>query len=228
MTGVDGEFPKIVACPNDPAQQCSDYGYRVSSILGQTISQTLFAVSADQYVKYTEPSPTIPNALGDGDSTTGFLKYAMHEYPVRFNANSTVFEGHIYILGTSTPRLGTAYVRGGKVDEACAIAGPGTSGNPWAPFTTSENVVAAGGKCAATLKYGGNGKVIGITLPPNSPCFTGKIPDDRVLTLDGVTPVRDANGPITFGNGTTTIYMPSGYAICTASPCPGTLYYVYK
>jgi hypothetical protein len=32
---------------------------------------------------------------------------------------------------------------------------------------------------------------------------------------------------ITFGTGTTTVYLPSGWAICTASPCPGKATYVW-
>jgi hypothetical protein len=32
---------------------------------------------------------------------------------------------------------------------------------------------------------------------------------------------------VTFGTGTTTVYLPSGWAICTATPCPGTTTYVF-
>jgi hypothetical protein len=227
ITGAGGEFPISAPCnPSDATQgTCAVYGYRVSSTTGQTISQSLFAVSADQDLYGTTPSSFVANP-GIGDSTTGFLKFAQHEYSVRFNANATVFEGYVYIRGASSARVGTAYIRGGKVDESCLIAGPGVPGNPFTPITSSQEVVAAGGKCAATLKYGANGKLTGIILPPGSPCFTGKIPDGNKAAIGGE-PIQDTlEGPITFGTGTTTVYLPSGYAICTAQPCPGTTTYV--
>ena len=232
VTGGNGEFPTSQLCdPNDATKgTCSVYGYKVTSPTGSTISQSLFAVSADQdiYGTFTLPNGTsayVAN-LGAGDSTTGFLKYAQHEYSVRFNSNSTTFEGYLFIKGASSPRLGTAFIRGGKLDESCLIAGPGVGGNPWTPTTSSADVVVAGGKCAATLKYGATGKLVNIVLPPNSPCFTGKVPDGYLPAIGGE-PIRDAQGPITFGNGTTTIYMPSKLAVCTALPCPGSITYVW-
>lgn len=232
ITGASGEYPIATPCnPNDATQgTCSAYGYRVTSPTGATVSHSLFAVSADQDLYGTTPSSSVAD-LGAGDSTTGFLKYTRHEYPIRFNSNASVFEAYIYIKGASSPRIGTAYIRGGRIDESCLIAGPGVPVpvNRWAPTTSSQDVVAAGGKCAATLKYNATGKLTGITLPPGSLCKTGKIPAGRVLAIGGK-PVRDANGPITFGNGTTTIYMPDGWAICTVEEplCPGETTYVYE
>ncbi len=228
MVGQNDEFPVAVQCPTDPSQMCADYGYMTTSLSGVTISHSLFAVSADQNLDSASPAPASVGNLGAGDSTTGFLKYTRHEYPIRFNSNATKVESHIYIKGISSARSSTAYIRGGKVDESCLIAGPGAPANPWAPSTVSKAVVAAGGKCAATLNYGPNGDVIGITLPPGSPCFAGKIPPGAKAVI-GNEPIQYVNAPdgITFGNGTTTVYLPSGWAICTASPCPGTVTYKY-
>lgn len=234
VTGADGSFPVTQPCdPNDATKgTCSLYGYRVSSTSGVTVSQSLFAVSADQdlYATYTLPNGTSAYVAnpGAGDSTTGFLKYAQHEYAVRFNANSTVSEGYIVIKGGSSPRIGTAYVRGGKVDESCLIAGPGIATNPFTPQTVAKSVVAAGGKCAATLNYNSAGKLTGISLSPGSQCFTGKLPTGAKYVI-GDEPIQDVAAPdgITFGSGTTTVYLPSGWAICTASPCPGTVTYKY-
>jgi hypothetical protein len=234
VTGTDGSFPVTQPCdPNDATKgTCSLYGYRVSSRSGATISQSLFAVSADQdlYATYTLPNGTsafVANP-GEGDSTTGFLKYAQHEYSVRFNANSTVFEGYIVINGGSSPRIGTAFIRGGKLNESCLIAGPGIATNPFTPQTVAKSVVAAGGKCAATLNYNSAGKLTGISLPPGSPCFSGRLPAGAKYVI-GDEPIQDVSAPdgITFGSGTTTVYLPSGYAICTAAPCPGTVTYKY-
>jgi hypothetical protein len=224
VTGGGGEFPVVVQCN---AGTCSEFKYDVVSLFGKSISQTLFAVSGDQDLVSTTPSAFVASP-GVGDSTTGFLSFAQHEYPVRFNANSTVFQGTILIKGKSAPRIGTVYIRSGKIDESCLIAAPGVPGNPFTPLTETKSVVAAGGKCAATLHYNSAGKVTNITLPPNSPCFAGKIPNGAKAAIGGE-PIQDVNAPdgITFGDGTTTVYLPSGWAICTAAPCPGTVTYVF-
>jgi hypothetical protein len=236
ILGPNGEFPAQAQCNG---QACSDYGYKVSSLLGTTISQSLFAVSADQDLYSTDPSSFVAG-LGDGDSTTAFLKYARHEYPIRFNSNATVFEGHIYILGSSSPRIGTAYIRGGKVDESCLIAGPGVEGNPFVQQSVQKTVVAAGGKCQVTLHYNNKNEVTNITdlvSLTSTPCvlgppaYPGKKAKLAAYGPDGLPlPVQDGidgkNG-ITFGTGTTTVYLPSGWAICTAYPCPGPTTYVW-
>ena len=233
ITGTNGEYPLIVDCPNEPGKKCSDYGYKVTQIGGETISQSLFAISADLELDSADPAPANIGELGDGDSLTGFLQYTRHEYPIRFNAKGDTIKAHIFIKNTSAPRIGTAYIRGGKIDESCLIAGPGVPGNPWVPTTSTETVVAVGGKCEATLHYSGNGKLINISLPVGSTCYAGKVPDGAVAAIGGE-PIQNVNGiangrdvPVTFGTGTTTVYLPSGWAICTSSPCPGATSYVW-
>jgi hypothetical protein len=228
ITGANGEFPVEVQCPTDPTQMCADYGYTMGAGSAATISQTLFAISADQELDSTNPPANIAD-LGAGDSTTGFLKYTQHEYPIRFNSSQTKsVETHIYIKGISSARSTTAYIRGGKIDESCLIAGPGIPRSKWTPITYNKTVVAAGGQCAAYLHYNGKGDLVNITLPPDSTCFAGKIPPGAQAVIGGE-PIQDVNAPdgITFGTGTTTVYLPSGWAVCSATPCPGTTTYKY-
>ncbi|HCU53887.1 MAG TPA: hypothetical protein DIC36_06275 [Gammaproteobacteria bacterium] len=238
ILGANGEFPAQVQCNGGT---CSDYGYRVTSLSGVTISQSLFAVSADQDLYSTDPSSFVAD-LGAGDSTTGFLKYTRHEYPIRFNSNDSVFYAHIYIKGSSAPRVGTAYIRGGKTDESCLIAGPGVAGNPFVQQAVTKQVVAAGGKCQVTLHYNSKNEVVNITdlvSLTSTPCVLGPPPvaqqgKKAKLATFGPNgeplPVQDGldgkNG-ITFGTGTTTVYLPTGWAICTAYPCPGPTTYVW-
>lgn len=246
ILGTNGEFPAVKPCDsNDPSQgMCSDYGYTITSLSGVTISHSLFAVSSDQDLYSTDPSSFVASP-GDGDSTTDFLKYAEHEYPVRFNERASTFDAHIYIKGSSSPRIGTAFIQGGKIDETCLIAGPGIEGNPFVQKAVSKQVVAAGGKCKATLHYNSKNEVVSITnvanVDPNDPnvvCQADHPPvqQGKKIKLN----ISDASGNplpiqdgidgrdgITFGTGTTTMYLPSGWAICTAAPCPGTTTYVY-
>jgi len=250
IAGPNGEFPVQMLCDG---AICSSYNYKVTSPLGTTVSQSLFAVSADQdivataeiaengaLIKTDSAFIAIPGA---GDSTTGFLRYARHEFPIRFNSNGTVFQGAIMVKGISEPRISTAYIRGGKVDESCLIAGPGVPRSTWTPVTQSKTVVAVGGKCAGTLHYNGKGEVVNITdvtpmvqLQPGEVCVADKppapeVPGQKVKFLIGFgeEPIQDVNAPdgITFGTGTTTVYLPSGWAICTAAPCPGKTTYKY-
>lgn len=225
ITGANGEFPIPVPCDTlDLAKGCSDYGYRLNSPTFTKADHVLFAVSADQKVYATYPSATVTLPPGTGDRPTAFLINAKHEYPVRFNSNGTVYEGHIYIKGSSSPRLSTALIKSGKTYESCLIAGPGIVGDPWQPRTLVENTVAAGGKCEITKHYDGNGRLVNITLPPDSTCVVGQ-PEGGQLMLNGV-PLQNNAGPhgITFGNGTTTCYGPptpkTPYCVCTAAPCP--------
>jgi len=241
ITGVNGEFPVAVQCVSDSNQVCADYGYTMQVNAGSaaTISQTLFAISADLDFDSSNPSPANIAALGAGDSTTGFLKYTKHEYPIRFNSSQTKsVETHIYLKGISSARSTTAYIRGGKIDESCLIAGPGVPRSQWTPLTANKTVVATGGKCAGTLHYNGKGEVVNITnvtpMVPGATCYAGKPeappePGQKVKFVIGEEPIQDVNAPdgITFGTGTTTLYLPSGWAICTAAPCPGTVTYKY-
>jgi len=245
--GVNGEFPAQVPCnPDDPSEgTCSDYAYTISSLDGSTtISHTLFAASVDQEFHSASPNADVAPP-GEGDSSTGFLKYSAHEYAIRFNENATTYNASIYMKGPSSPQLSTAYVVGGKIHESCAIAGPGIPGNPFVQQAVSQQVVAAGGKCNATLHYNSKNEVVNITdvsnvdpLDPNVFCEADKpepTPADKgkklKLAVDGL-PIQSGleqagKSGITFGTGTTTIYLPSGWAICTAAPCPGPTTYVW-
>jgi len=256
ITGPNGEFPVAAPCLTDPGKQCADYGYMVTSLLGETVSQSLFAVSADQDLDGTRPS-AFYKPPGDGDSSTGWLKYARHEYPVRFNSNGTVFEGHLYIRDVSSARISTGYIRGGKIDESCLIAGPGVPGIAFESTPMSTDESAAGGKCPARLYKNAKGEVINIKLfshPDLAAAYPDLAAQDNAnnCVANQPTPPEpgmkfkllmngDANEPpepfqfveglgkrgITFGTGTTTVYLPSGWAICTAQPCPGDTKYVF-
>jgi hypothetical protein len=255
-----GTFPYLEKCFADTSKECSVYSYQVTSRNGETVSQSLFAVSADQDLHGTKPS-AFYKPPGEGDSSTGWLEYARHEYPVRFNSNGTVFNGELYIVGVSAPRLSTAYVRGGKIDESCLIAGPGAPGNPFAPTSINKIEAAAGGKCPALLTTNAKGEVINIQLfndnggplstaypdlaaknaanncvaglatpDPNDPNYDPK--KNKFKLNIGGNPLQflgegAGKSGITFGTGTTTVYLPSGWAICTEAPCPGTTTYLF-
>ncbi len=236
MTGGNGEFPLTVACPdndpNDPSndKQCADFGYMVSSLSGATVSHTLFAASAE-YVIQDDPSASEDvSDPGDG-SPDGFLEYAMHEKAVRFNSNATTFEAHIFVEGDTVAGATTAVVQGGKITESCLIAGPGsvvTQDDVWQPTTSEKNVNVLHGECDATLHYNGKGDLVNITLPSGSACVTGKVPPGAKPAIGGE-PIQNANVPdgISFGQASSIMYLPSGWAICTATPCPGTTTYVF-
>ena len=230
MAGVNGEFPLEGPCPDDPNQQCADFGYMVTSLLGAAVSHTLFAADAE-YVIQEDPSASMDIYAPGAGSPDGFLAYAAHEKAVRFNSNATTFEAHIYVEGGADAGATTAYVQGGRIDEFCLIAGPGNVGtltDVWQPQTTEKNVSVLHGACDATLHYNGKGDVVDITLPPGSPCFAGQIPvGAKALLGDEV--IQNANVPdgISFGDESTIIYLPSGWAVCTAAPCPGKTTYKY-
>lgn len=230
ITGGNGEFPLTTACPDDASKQCADFGYRVTSLNGATVSHSMFAASGEYVV---QKDPSLSEDVydpGQGDPS-GFLEYAMHEKAIRFNSNSTTFEGHIYVEGDAIAGATTAYVQGGKINESCMLAGPGstrTLGDVWKPTTSEKNVNVLHGACDATLHYNGSGDLVNITLPASSPCTTGKVPAGAKPAIGGE-PIQNANVPegISFGHHSTIMYLPSGWAICTASPCPGTTTYVF-
>jgi len=230
VTGFNGEFPLLVPCPDDPAVQCADFGYMISSLSGATVSHTLFAADA-KHVIQEDPSASMDIYDPGTGSPDGFLAHARHEKAVRFNSNATTFEAHIYVEGGAEAGATTAYVQGGKIDETCLIAGPGNVGalsDVWQPLTTEKNVNVLHGECDATLHYDANGDVVNITLPADSPCFAGQIPvGAKALLGDEI--IQNANVPdgISFGDQSTIIYLPSGWAVCTAAPCPGTTTYRY-
>jgi len=243
---VTGEFPLTRECPPyGSGIQCTDFGYIVSTT-SATVSHTLFAVQAD-YLIHIDPdlqgaqSESIADP-GEG-SLDGFLKYAMHEKAVRFNSNGTTFEAHILVEGDAVVGATTALVQGGKIKESCLIAGPGsvvTQGDVWQPITSSKNVNVLHGECDATLNYNPSGKLIGIDLPQASidnGCITGQVPAGAKAAFGGTgTPedgigeiIQNANVPdgISFGDASTIMYLPSGWAICTEDPCPGYTTYVF-
>jgi len=230
ITGGVGEFPLSVACPDDATRQCSDFGYIVTSLSGASVSHTLFATAAD-YVIEDDPSASEDIYAPGAGSPDGFLGYVTHEKAVRFNSNATTFEAHIYVEGDVEAGATTAYIQGGKNDESCAIAGAGslgTLGDIWQPTTSEKNVNVLHGECDATLHYNGKGDLVNITVPAGSACFTGKVPPGAKALL-GDEIIQNANIPdgISFGEQSTIMYLPSGWAICTASPCPGTTTYKF-
>lgn len=220
---VNGAFPGTIPCTLSTGT-CSDYGYTITSRTGANIDHTLIAVSATQEVDHTEPNSTISLPPGSGDSTTGFLTYAKHEYPIRFNSNGTTYNANVYIKGRSSPQLSTVLIKSGKVYESCLIAGPGVAGDPFQPVTQFESVVAAGGKCPITKIFDANGNLASIELDLNAPayCIVANPPEVKIngQTLRNNT----SKDGITFGDNTTTCYGPptpkTPFCVCTAAPCP--------
>ena len=232
ITGATGEFPIPVACDAlDLGKGCSVYGYRLSSPTSAKIEHVLFAVSANQLVYGTFPTGTAILPPGTGDSTTGFLTHARHEYPVRFTTSGATPEAHIFIKGNSSPRISTAALKNASKVESCLIAGPGTvivGADPFQPITQSEVAVVAGGKCKVTKIFDASGNLADIELAADadSSCVVGR-PDPilKPIIILGE-PLRNntSRDGITFGNGTTTCYGPptpkTPLCICTRAPCP--------
>jgi hypothetical protein len=215
------------------------------SILTISANQEIYDVDA------TGANPSVPGTLGDGDSKTGVLEHVKHDYPIRMNAQGDTVEARILIKGISSPKHSTMVVTGGKITESCIIAGPGVPGDVFAQTSMSKEVVAAGGKCPAKLFTNPKGEVINIKLyndgGPLARAYpllaaqneaNGCVADQPAppepgmkfkLALGGnlnvpKQPVQDLPGGkdgVTFGTGTTTVYLPSGWAICTETPCPG-------
>lgn len=230
ITGTNGIFPIPVACDAlDPGKGCSVYGYRLSSPTLAKIEHVLFAVSVDQLVYGTAPTGTAILPLGTGDSTTGFLRYARHEYPVRFTTSGATPEARMFIKGNSSPRISTVALKNGSKVESCLIAGPGTvivGADPFQPITQYEIAVVAGGKCKVTKIFDANGNLADITLGEGSTCVLAR-PDPILNPLMlGDQPLQNntSRDGITFGNGTTTCYGPptpkTPLCICTKAPCP--------
>jgi len=234
ITSGVGEFPLKVSCPiPNGVAQCTDFGYTVTSLSGATISHTLFAAAADYVI---QPDPSASEDVydpGEG-SPDGFLEKAMHEKAIRFNSNATTSEAHIYVEGDVVAGATTVVVEGGKFEEFCLIAGPGnvdTQSDIWQPSTSAKDVNVLHGECDATLNYNPNGKLIGIDLSMDSianGCITGQIPANARAAFGGEI-IQNANVPdgISFGEASTIMYLPSGWAICTAAPCPGPTTYIF-
>lgn len=211
------------------AQACDEYVYTVTSA-SYSIDHTVVAVSASQKVLSTLPGSTIA-PLGVGDSATGFLKYADHEYPVRFNCSAGKSEvAKMYLPAGSKPRIGTVLVRSGtKKTESCLIATPGVAPtNPqFQPVYVTQKLLVAGGKCIADLIYDQTGQLVDVQLAAentNPDCRAGQ-PSDGVVLVNGE-PLQNNVSPlgITFGTNTTTCYGPPvpsiPRCICTKAPCP--------
>ena len=219
-----GTIPYAEPCltlPGNSGKTCSVYKYAIS---GETPSHILFAASADQDLDALNPGNLSSVAVpGAGDTVTGFLTYAKHEYAIRLNPTPGV-PVELWFVGGSKPRLSTVVINKGRTTESCLIAGPGVAGDPFQPITLTQSVLAAGGKCAANLIYDAAGNVVDVTT--NTPgCFVGSPTVARPLLINGE-PLRNNTNPhgITFGNGTSTCYGPPvpsiPKCICTAAPCP--------
>jgi hypothetical protein len=186
----------------------------------------VFAVSATPNLFSTSPTATV-SAAGDGDTATGFLANADHEYAVRFNSAGTKsIEARIFISGSSKPRIGSVLVRSGtKRAESCLLATPGAAAvvDPFQPIYQSQIVTVAGGHCVAQLHFDASGILFDVTTDTPG-CLEGQ-PTGGVLIVNGEE-LRNNTGPhgITFGNGTTTCYGPPvpsvPKCICTRAPCP--------
>jgi len=221
---VGGAFPAIVPCPTNPGQNCSDYGYKVSALspTGPNVDHTVFAIAATQDLSSTNPSGSFVSPAGAGDNTTNFLINAKHEYAIRFNsANTKSVEAHIYIVGSSSPRVSSVLVRSGtKLTESCLIAGAGVAGDPFQPVFQEQLAVVAGGKCNAHLIFDSTGNLIDVTTDP--PCVSAR-PEVVFVNGQALQNNTSASG-ITFGENTTTCYGPpkprTPACICTAEPCP--------
>lgn len=222
VVGAGGEFPKSANCGGIP---CSDYHYKVISNT-LNIDHTVFAVSRTQKLLSTSPTSSV-GFVGKGDTATGFLQNAVHEYSVRFDSHfSKSVELHIRTEGASKARITTALMRSGaKNAQGCLIAGPGVNASVdvFQPIMISQTVNVAGGKCVAILHYDAAGILIDVTTDTPG-CLAGE-PASGVVLVNGE-PLRNNSSPlgITFGNGTTTCYGPPvpsiPKCICTRAPCP--------
>lgn len=211
VPGPSGEFPKEVSCtllPDHSDKRCFQYKYSISGP-GGTPSHVLFSVSADQELDSAAPTAAVtPPGTASGDSATGFLAYAQHEYPIRVNATPSV-PAEIVVVGPSVPRISTVLVKKGNTRVSCLIAGPGVGGgSPFAPIVTSQSQVAAGGKCEVDLIYDSAGNVIDVELTPAAIVAGCTLTVGPVL-IDGEE-LKDNRSPtgITHGSNTCTTYGP--------------------
>jgi hypothetical protein len=209
VQGPSGEFPVEVSCtlPDHNGKRCFLYKYSISAP-GGTPSHVVFSVSADHDLDYAYPTSAVtPPGTASGDSSTGFLAYAQHEYPVRVNATPAI-PAEIAVVGPSSPRISTVLVQKGKTRQSCLIAGPGVmSGSPFAPIVTSQSQVAAGGKCEVDLIYDTAGNVIDVQLAsgadPGCTLTVGPVFIDGEELKDNRSPTG-----ITHGSNTCTTYGP--------------------
>ncbi len=203
MPGPGGEFPVLVDCgENHAGKSCARYRYDIDDLGGGTPDHVLFAVSADQDLDSAGPSAFVtPPGTSSGDSKTGFLAYARHEYPIRVNPTPNV-PADLVIVAPSSPRISTVLVTKGKTRESCLIAGPGVPGLPFRPCPVSRDEIAAGGQCLVRLFYDSSCQVSeiqslteGCEVTVGNPIVNGQ-------------PLQDNPTSITFGTGTVTCYGP--------------------
>lgn len=207
ITGVNGEFPVSIPCSSAHAGKlCAKYDYTITSLQGKSIAHTVVAISADQDLDSTNPSADVANP-GDGDSATDFLKYARHEYAVRFNPNASVFSPSIVIVEPTFSRISTILVTKGNTKESCLIAGPGAFRDIFQPVTTTQTVSCAAGQCTCVLTFGPDGTITAVTSPD---CGTTQTP----LTVNGEPLQFFGNQGITIGTGTQTCYPTKPIPTC--------------
>lgn len=219
VLGPNDEFPIPAPCIINGGG-CSEYRYTVTKLGSKNLDHIVFAVSADQDLDSAGPSAFV-TPPGPGDSATGFLANARHEYPVRVNPTPQI-PASIVITGSSSPRISTALVRSGaKNFESCLIAGPGVAGDPFQPIFREQLVLVAGGKCVAHLFFDASGDLVNVTTDP--PCVAGSAVNGLFI---GEEEIRNNVGQhgITIGDSTSTCYGPPKPSpprcVCTKAPCP--------
>lgn len=185
-----GSWPHIVSCTSHSGL-CSLYKYSVSP-LGKfsTPDHVVFAVSADQDVDRAGPSASVtPPGTSGGDSATGFLARAQHEFPIRLNPTPSL-PAEISIAGPSSPRISSVLVKKGNDFESCLIAGAGIGGNVNAVIAASTVFTSSANNCAVEIRKNANGVVTDILLlpPPTSDpaCSTSPALSISDITVDGL------------------------------------------
>lgn len=223
-------IPTEVECTGSGhSGKCSKYKYTVQNPVGGTNpDHVVFAVSADQDLDFAGPqTPGVqPPGSPNGDSTTGFLFLAQHEYPVRVNA-APLNPAEISIVGPSTPRISTVLVKKGKLTASCLIAGPGIPGNVNAVTATSTTFSSPANNCPVIFVRNAAGVVTDVLPGPGfSGCsISGPLPisnitvDNQALHFagDGV-----STGGVTILGSTdkcTTYILSTGFARKVGTHC---------
>jgi hypothetical protein len=231
VPGPDGVFPTQTPCSftytdssgnTITGNVCSEYDYKIIAS-GTNLDHLLFALSANSVLlpDSTLNSQWSPSTLGAGDSKTNFLEYSADEYPIRSNANASVYSTGFVVQGAAVAKTTTALMTSGKVYESCAIAGPGISVSQFASKPLNTYSWAVGGKCLIEKTFDAQGNLINAQLAPQSANDNRCAPHPGTPTINGL-PLQDNSDPngITYGTGTCTCYGPSS----TISPamCFGT------
>lgn len=184
-----GVWPQVVNCLNHTGV-CSLYKYTLAA-LGKFSSpdHIVFAVSADQDVDRAGPTASVtPPGTSGGDSATGFLARAQHEFPIRVNPTPQI-PAEISIAGPSSPRISTVLVKKGNDYESCLIAGPGLSGNTNAVIASSTIFTSSANNCVVEIRKNAAGVVTDILLlpPPTSDPACASSPELSItdISVDG-------------------------------------------